>query len=105
MRRLASMRGAFGAAWQLARDGRYWEAMTINGLAAAAVLGSDPRLVPGLMERGALAASVSGNGPSVAAVARRPDMPAVVKFLKEHDGRVIEAGISNKKADAHVVQG
>ena len=105
VRRLASMRGAFGAAWQLARDGRYWEAMTINGLAAAAVLGSDPRLVPGLLERGALAASVSGNGPSVAAVARRPDMPAVVKFLKEHDGRVIEAGISNKKADAHVVQG
>lgn len=105
VRRLSSMRGAFASAWQLAREGKYWDAMTINGLAAAAVLGSDPRLVPGLMERGALAASVSGNGPAVAAVARRAEMPAVLKFIKEHDGRVIEAAISNRKADSHVVQG
>lgn len=105
VRRLSSMRGAFATAWQLARDGRYWDAMTVNGLAAAAVLGSDPRLVPGLMERGALAASVSGNGPAVAAVAGRKEMPAVLKFMKEQDGRVMEAAVSNRKADAHVVQG
>lgn len=104
VRRLSSMRGAFASAWQLAREGRYWDAMTINGLAAAAVLGSDPRLVPALMERGALAASVSGNGPAVAAVAGRQEMPAILKFMRDHDGRVIEAAISNKKADAHVVQ-
>lgn len=101
---LRSMQGVFGAAWQMARARKYWDAMTVNGLAAAAVLGSDPALVPGLLERGALAASVSGNGPAVAAVARRRDMPAIAEFLGRLDGRVLEAAISNQKAEAHVVQ-
>lgn len=101
---LRSMQGVFGAAWQMARARKYWDAMTVNGLAAAAVLGSDPALVPGLLERGALAASVSGNGPAVAAVARRRDMPAIAEFLGRRDGRVVEAAISNQKAEAHVVQ-
>ena len=102
--RLRSLRGVFGTAWQMARERRYWDAMTVNGLAAAAVLGSEPGLVPGLMERGALAASVSGNGPAVAAVAGKKDMPAVAGFMAEHNVRVIRAAISNEKAEAHVVQ-
>lgn len=105
VKKLRHMQSVFGAAWQMARARKYWDAMTVNGLAAAAVLGSDPGLVPSLMERGALAASVSGNGPAVAAVARKKDMPAVAEFLRGRDGRVIEASISNEKAEAHVVQG
>lgn len=105
VKKLRHMQAVFGAAWQMARARKYWDAMTVNGLAAAAVLGSDPALVPELIERGALAASVSGNGPAVAAVARKNDMPAVAEFLRARDGRVIEASISNKKAEAHVVQG
>lgn len=102
LKRLRLLREAFDGAWGLAKRAEYWKAMTINGLATASVLGSDPELVARLAEKGALAASVSGNGPAIAAVAKDADVQGVSKvFAASMEGRTIVSGLSNKKAEAH----
>ena len=102
LKRLRLLREAFDGAWGLAKRAEYWKAMTVNGLATASVLGSDPELVARLAERGALAASVSGNGPAIAAVAKDADVQGVSKvFAASMEGRTIVSGLSNKKAEAH----
>lgn len=102
LKRLRLLEEAFEGAWSLAKRAEYWKAMTINGLATASVLGSDPELVARLAEKGAVAASVSGNGPAVAAVARDADVQGVSKvFAAATEGRTIVSGLSNKKAEAH----
>ena len=45
--------------------------MIINGLATASILNSDSKIITELIEKGALGASVSGNGPSIAAVTKK----------------------------------
>ncbi|RNJ79179.1 MAG: shikimate kinase [Nitrosopumilus sp. B06] len=86
----------FEKAWNLARNGKYWEAMNINGFAAASVLNSNPALTAQLIGAGALGASVSGNGPAVAAVAKNADVPGIKKIFSSLDGRVITSGVNNR---------
>ena len=102
---LSGSREVFERAWEMARGGDYWGAMTLNGRAAAPALGSDPRLVDGLLEAGALGASVSGNGPAVAAVARSGDARAVAGAFAGLAGRTITAPVSNKRASVSIVGG
>ena len=101
VRRLALLKKVFERAWDLARKGAYWDAMTINGLAISSILGHDPKLIPELIERGALAASVSGNGPAVAVVSTQDNIPNIQERLASHDGRIITAAINNDKAEVH----
>ena len=100
-RRLGVLSSVFGHAWERARVRDYWGAMTINGLAAASALGRDAGLVAELVEKGALGASMSGNGPSIAAVARRRDENSVRKVFSAMEGRIIVSRTSNRKAAVH----
>ena len=100
---LARSRAAFESAWEMARNGDYWGAMSLNGRAAAPALGSDPRLVDRLLGAGALGASVSGNGPAVAAVARSGDAGAVAGAFAGLEGRTITAPVSNERASVRLV--
>jgi len=102
-KRLRALETVFEKAWGLARDGDYWDAMTLNGLAASAALGTDPRIITDLLEGGAVAASVSGNGPAIAAVARGRDLARIRKVFSHGEGRTVVTGISNKKAQAHLL--
>ncbi|RNJ78149.1 MAG: shikimate kinase [Nitrosopumilus sp. H13] len=86
----------FEKAWELARNKKYWEAMNINGFATASVLNSDPTLIARLIGAGALGASVSGNGPAVAAVAKKADIPGIKKAFSSLEGRVIVSNVSNR---------
>ena len=101
LRRLRLLEPAFEGAWSLAKKADYWEAMTINGLAVSSVLGSDPGLVATLIERGAVAASVSGNGPAIAAVVNDDGVQGVKKAFSGMDGRILVSALSNKKAEVH----
>ena len=61
----------FERACNMALSGDYWNAMILNGVAASATLNTDPGLVGKMIGAGALGASVSGNGPAFAAIARK----------------------------------
>ena len=101
IRKLKKMAGILNYAWHLSREGHHWQAMIINGLAVSHVTGSDPYLLDLLLREGAIAASMSGNGPAVAAIARSDDERNIKKVFWNMDGRVIVSPLSNTEASCH----
>ena len=103
LKNLKTLSSVFENAWELARKSNYWEAMIINGLATALILNSDPKIITNLIEKGALSASVSGNGPSIAAITKKENEVNIKKVFSNLEGRIIVSKISNKKAEVHEV--
>lgn len=103
LKNLKLLSSVFENAWELARKSNYWEAMIINGLATALILNSDPKIITNLIEKGALSASVSGNGPSIAAITKKENEVNIKKVFSNLEGRIIVSKISNKKAEVHEV--
>jgi len=91
----------FKNAWELAKKGNYWDAMITNGLATASILDSNSKIISELIEKGALGASVSGNGPSIAAVTKKENESAIRKIFSTLEGNIIVSKINNKKAEVH----
>jgi len=101
LKNLKILSAVFENAWELARKANYWEAMIINGLATASILNSDPEIITSLIEKGALGASVSGNGPAVAAITKKENKLSIKKVFSTLEGNVIVSKVSNKKAEVH----
>ena len=101
LKKLKILSSVFENAWELARKTNYWEAMIINGLATASILNSEPKIITDLIEKGALGASVSGNGPSIAAITKKDNESAIKKVFSALEGHIIVSKISNKKAEVH----
>ena len=101
LKKLKILSPIFNNAWELAKGKKYWESMTINGLATSSILNSDPKIIIDLIEKGALAASVSGNGPSIAAIVKKENEPNVKKIFSNLEGSIIVSKINNKKAEVH----
>ena len=98
---LKSLSLVFEKAWELARKTNYWEAMIINGLATATILKSNPKVITELIEKGALGASVSGNGPAVVAITKKENEVNIKKVFSTLEGNVIVSKVNNKKADVY----
>jgi shikimate kinase len=75
--------------------------MILNGLATSTILNSDPKLITNLIEKGALGASVSGNGPAIAAISKKEDIVNIKKIFSNLVGTTIVSEINNKKAEVH----
>jgi shikimate kinase len=75
--------------------------MTINGLATASILNSDSKIITTLIEKGALGASVSGNGPAIAVITKEENETVMKKVFSTLEGNIIISKISNKKAEVH----
>lgn len=103
LKKLKVLSSVFDHAWNLAKKGNYWEAMIINGLATASILSSNPDVITGLIERGALGASVSGNGPAIAAITKKENESNIKKAFSALEGKIIVSKVSNKKAEVHEV--
>lgn len=101
VKKLKILDGIFSQAWELANKSDYWNAMILNGLATSAILGSDPKIITDLIDNGALGASVSGNGPSIAAVVKNDKISSVKKVFSSLDGETIISQINNRKAEVH----
>ncbi len=103
LKKLGILSSVFENAWELAKEKKYWEAMIINGLATAPILNSDSKIITDLIEKGALGASVSGNGPSIAAITKKENESAIKKIFSTLEGSIIISKINNKKAEVHEV--
>jgi shikimate kinase len=101
LKRLKILSPIFNNAWELAKEKKYWESMTINGLATSAILNSDPKIIVDLIENGALAASVSGNGPSIAAIVKKENVSNIKKVFEALEGNIIVSKVNNKKAEVN----
>ena len=101
LKKLKILSSIFNSSWELAKGGKYWEAMTINGLATSSILNSEPKIIVDLIEKGALGASVSGNGPSIAAIVKKENVQNIKKVFGALEGNIIVSKINNKKAEIH----
>ena len=101
--RLRNFSDLFIDAFQLAESGQYWKAMKLNGVLASAALSSSYAPALNAIEHGALSASISGNGPSIAAVGYEDTVEQIVEALSEFDGRIIVSRVNNEKAVVNIV--
>jgi len=101
VKNLKILSSVFDNAWKLSKNANYWEAMIINGLATSTILNSDPKIITNLLEKGAIAASVSGNGPAIAAIVKKENLQNVKKVFSSLDGNIIVSKVNNKKAEVY----
>jgi len=75
-----------------------WDALTLNGLACASVLGEDPKPALAALEAGALGAGLSGKGPAISAIIEEDGADNVRKAWDNYRGRVLLCSPNEKKA-------
>jgi shikimate kinase len=83
-------------AHEQALAGKYWSAMTLNGLIYSHVLKLPAEVIVESLVAGALAAGVSGKGPSYAFVVEEQFKDPVLDVLKRHEGEVILSKTRNQ---------
>jgi shikimate kinase len=105
VRRLSILSDLFTDAFRLAEAGEYWKAMKLNGVLASAALSSRYAPILAALDRGALAAGVSGNGPSIAAVAYEDEIDEIKSALSKFEGRIIISKVNNQKASVEITDG
>lgn len=97
--KLQALSSFFDEVFKLAQNAEYWEAMMLNGILVSAGLAIQYKPIKEVVERGALAASVTGNGPALAAVAYESQLDDIVKCWQGYDGKVIVSKVNNEKAN------
>ncbi len=101
--KLRDLSDLFLDAYKLAEAGEYWKAMKMNGVLASAALSSSYKPVLAAIEKGAVAAGTSGNGPSVAAVAYEDEVDDIKYAFSKFNGRVMVSKVNNQKAIVEVL--
>lgn len=96
--RFAPIKRISQLAYDVARSGHVWDALTLNGLAFSAVLGEDPRPALSAIEAGALGAGLSGKGPAVVAAVEENHVNMVRQAFEKFEGRIIETGPNYSRA-------
>jgi shikimate kinase len=103
VRKLRNLSDIFIDAFRFAESGQYWKAMKLNGVLASAALSSSYAPAMAAMEHGALSASISGNGPSIAAVGNEDAIEPIVSALSKYDGETIVSKVNNEKANVKII--
>lgn len=83
-------------AHEQALAGKYWNAMTLNGLIYSHVLKLPADVIVESLAAGALAAGISGKGPSYAFVVEEQFKDPVLDVLKRREGGVIVSRTRNQ---------
>lgn len=105
VRKLSNLSDLFTDAFKLAEAGEYWKAMKLNGVLASSALSSRYAPIMAALEHGALAAGISGNGPSIAAVAYEDEIDEIKSALSKFEGRIIISKVNNQKASVEMLNG
>jgi shikimate kinase len=101
--KLRTLSELFSEAFSFAESGQYWKAMKLNGVLASAALSSSYLPVLAALENGALSASISGNGPSIAAVAYQDAVEPIVSAFSKFDGKIVVSKVNNEKANVKII--
>ncbi|MGB6672917.1 MAG: shikimate kinase [Candidatus Nitrosopolaris sp.] len=105
MSKVDTMSNLFGEAFKFAKAGEYWKAMNLNGMLLSTSLSAEYEPVLKAIQGGALAASISGNGPAIAAVSNEENMKDIKAAFAKFNGSVIVSKINNEKATAETLVG
>jgi shikimate kinase len=91
-------------AHEQALAGKYWNAMTLNGLIYSHVLKLPADVILEGLAAGALAAGISGKGPSYAFIVEEQVKNPVLDVLRQHDGEVIVSKTRNRPSLAEPIR-
>jgi shikimate kinase len=75
-----------------------WSALTLNGLIFSSALGYDSWRAFDALLAGAVAAGLSGKGPTVTAIVPRDKIESVKTAWQKYDGEILQAHINHQKA-------
>jgi shikimate kinase len=96
--KLQSLKSQVEVAFNEALKGRYWEALTLNGLIYSAALNFNAKIAVDALAAGARAAGLCGKGPSTTAVVPKDKVEAVKAAWQSYEGEVLEAQLNHEKA-------
>jgi shikimate kinase len=98
VKRMKSMAPAVKIAYREVLNGKYWAALTLNGLIYSSALGYDPSPAVDALIAGALASGLSGTGPAITAIVPEDKVDIVKEVWQRHEGEILEARINQQKA-------
>ena len=96
--KLAMVKPFAQAAFEEAKKGNFWMALTLNGTIYSSALGYDNSVATEALSAGALAAGLCGKGPAVTTVVPDEKVDAVKAVMRNHEGDVLEAHFNSQKA-------
>ncbi|MCW4001149.1 MAG: shikimate kinase [Candidatus Bathyarchaeota archaeon] len=96
--RLATVKPLVEVAFEQATMGRFWQALTLNGLIYSAASCLSSAVAIDALAAGAVAAGLCGKGPATTAVAHKDKVDAVKAALDKFEGEVIVAHPNSEKA-------
>lgn len=85
-------------AFDAAMAGKFWEALTLNGLIYSFAQGYDTKIALEALSAGAVAAGLCGKGPAVTAVVPIAKVDQVKASLQRFEGEILEAHLNREKA-------
>ncbi len=85
-------------AYREALKGKFWSALTLNGLAYSSVLGYNPSIALDSLMGGALAAGLCGKGPAVTAIVSDDKVDQVKESWQVYEGEILQTRINHEKA-------
>ena len=95
--KLKNLAELFDKAFQMAENYDYWNAMNLNGVLVSSLMGYDYSPILSSIENGAVSASISGNGPSIAVITEEKNLNTLKDILKKY-GKILVCKINNTKA-------
>lgn len=98
VRRMKKVAPLVREAFKKALGGKYWAALSLNGLIYSSTLGYDPSIAVDALAAGAIAAGLSGTGPAVAAVVAEEKADSVKASWEGREGQILQTEINHQKA-------
>lgn len=98
VRKMRSVASLVKIAYKEALKGNYWSALTLNGLIYSSALGYNPSIALNALMAGALAAGLSGKGPSVTAVTPNEKVDLVKDVWQAYEGEILQTRVNHEKA-------
>ena len=98
IQRMQSVAKLIKTAYKEALKGNFWSALTLNGLLYSSALGYNTSIALDALLAGALAAGLSGKGPSVTVVVPNEKVNSVKDALRPYDGQILQAKVNHEKA-------
>ena len=92
--RLQTVKPLVEVAYKEALAGKFWEALTLNGLIYSSASGYNPSIAIDALAAGAVAAGLCGKGPAVTAVTPKEKIDSVKAALQKYDGEILQANLN-----------
>jgi shikimate kinase len=98
VKRMKSVATLVKTAYKEALKGKILSALTLNGLLCSSALGYNPSIALDALLAGALAAGLSGKGPTVTAVVPKEKVDSVKDAWQPYEGDILQAKVNHEKA-------